>query len=476
MNFMNNPYFKNMAQNISNSQIRDMMKNLDSMPDDQLRNLMNMSGLGNMDINTFRNLDKNANLSDDNLNNMKNSSLFNTNNSNQTNNQDSNIKKSKNEIDNLKNESLEKLFLNKYELIKIEGNKLFRNGQLKEAKEKYYELLNDLNLITHFESDEHKTKIKELILTTRLNIANCLIKLNENELAIYECKNIIKEREGFKVYYRLGAAYFNKKDYQNSEIAFKKAEQYSNCLEEKSSLNIYFEKLNEILPKRKKSSEYNNRDCKFEEKKCQEEIKEQTKRNYSTNNINNEESKDDIKIEDINNKLNILNTNKEINEIDENQINQISEMFSKVDDETLKSILVSQGKTVTEEQLKMIKNPALIKLAHQQVKSNYNFNNNNNENIEDKVNLLEKKDISKNLNNNEMDLNSMMMNFISNPDLVKNLGGLFGGNQGKIPQQLETLLYLISLPQKIKSFLKSTRGIITVGLIFILITSYIFSK
>jgi hypothetical protein len=68
-----------------------------------------------------------------------------------------------------------------------------------------------------------------------------------------------------------------------------------------------------------------------------------------------------------------------------------------------------------------------------------------------------------------------MMDFVSkNPDLLKSMGPMLGGKNGELPPQLETIMYILSLPQKIKSFFTSTRGILTVGLIIVLIVSYIY--
>lgn len=480
MNF-NNPYFKSMAQNLSNSQIRETMKNIDSMPDDQLKELMKMSGLGNIDLNTFRNMNKNVNLSDENINNMKKSSFFPENHQ-----QPSNIKSTPiNEVNNLKTDSIERLFLNKFEVIKAEGNKLFRNGELKEAKEKYYELLNNLNLISNFKSIDEEKQIKDLILTTRLNITNCLIKLNENELAIYECKNIIKEKESFKAYYRLGIALYNKKDYSQSKISFHKAEEFSNCSDEKKSLMLYLEKLNECLPKQNndfsiKENKENNNDNKYfkninEETKCQDEIQI-------------ESSKSKILDDKVDNSNIFPNSNNIINNINDNQIDKISEFISKNDDETLKALLTSQGKSISEEELKIIKNPSMIKFAYQQLKNNPNLYNDKliNKDIQDIKKDKENK-IDTNENNlssthnfeEDMNMNGIngIMNLISkNPDILKNLGGLFGAKSGEVPPQLETILYILSIPQRINSFVRSTRGIITIGLILILFISYFVCK
>lgn len=474
MNF-NNPYFKNMAQNLSNSQIRETMKNLDSMPDDQLKELMKMSGLGNFDLNTFRNLNKNVNLSDENINNMKKSSFFTENHQQSSNNKST----TNNEKNNLKNDSIERLFLNKFEIIKAEGNRLFRNGELKEAKEKYYELLNNLNLISNFKSIDEEKQIKDLILTTRLNITNCLIKLNENELAIYECKNILKEKESFKAYYRLGIALYNKKEYSQSKISFHKAEEFSNCSDEKKSLTVYLEKLNECLPKQNNDFSYkenninDNKSSKnniFEETKCQDEIQ-----------IESEKSK--ITDDKIDNSNIIPNTNI-INNINDDQIDKISEFICK-NDETLKALLTSQGKTVSEEELKIMKNPSMIKFAYQQLKNNPNLYNDKliNKDIQDinkdkeiKIDSNKHNVLSSTNNLEGMNMNGIMDLISKNPDILKNLGGLFGTKSGEVPPQIETILYLLSIPQRINSFVKSTRGIITIGLIFVLIISYFICK
>ena len=258
---MNDPQFRNMAQNMNNDTMRNMMKNIEYMNDDQLKSMMNMAGVGHMDVNTFKQMSKNmANSNDDTLNNMKRSaSSFSPNNTNsypsnqpRSENTQPNINKSKSVKfdDNFINQAFKKSNkIIELEEIKNKGNELFRQKKYKEAKEKYYEILNSLDE-EHIKIEERE-ETKTIINTTRLNISNCLLKLEEYELAIYECLKVLKETETFKVHYRLGNAYFCKKNYEKAEFHFNSSLKFAITNDETNSSKEFLNKLIELKPKPK---------------------------------------------------------------------------------------------------------------------------------------------------------------------------------------------------------------------------------
>lgn len=311
---MNDPYYRNMAQNMNNDQMRNMMKNMESMPDDQLKYMMSMSGMGHMDVNTFRAMSKSfSNISDDNLNNMKKqaSTNFPSNTSQTTQQTNPPLNKSKSTVvdDSIIRDAFNKSnTLTKLESIKNKGNELFRLGKYREAKEKYYEMFNESEQALPLIKDQkEKEQVKDIVITTRLNIVNCLLKLDENELAIYECGKILNEKESFKAHYRMGNAYFNKANYEKAELHFKSSLALAVTTEEKSTVNEFLTKINSRKPKFTEESKENNLSSNNK--------KEENKANYNDNDSNNNNNKskpkdlnnykekdnnvsDDIKVED----------------------------------------------------------------------------------------------------------------------------------------------------------------------------------
>ncbi len=268
MNFMNDPYYRNMAQNMNNDHMRNMMKNIETMPDDQLKNIMSMSGMGNMDVNAFRSMSKSFNnISDDNLNNIKKQASSNfptsqpqSNPQTQTTNPTLNKSKSTVVDDKLISDAFNKSdTLSKLEAIKNKGNELFRQGKYRDAKEKYYEMFNESEqALPSIKDPKESELVKDIVITTRLNIVNCLLKLNENELAIYECGKILNEKESFKAHYRMGNAYFNKGNYDKAESHFKSSISMASSNEERSTVNEFLAKIELKKPKPKEESKEDN--------------------------------------------------------------------------------------------------------------------------------------------------------------------------------------------------------------------------
>ena len=154
----------------------------------------------------------------------------------------------------------------------------------------------------------------------------------------------------------------------------------------------------------------------------------------------------------------------------------MTKMFSEMDNEFIKNMMKAQGLNMSDEQISLMKNSEMIKMAQKQIKTNPNMtypNTTVSNTMVDKKDELKQPTIPQMPTNFDM---KSMMDFVSkNPDLLKSMGPMLGGKNGELPPQLETIMYLLSLPQKIKSFFTSTRGILTVGLIVVLVISYFYS-
>ena len=256
--------YQNMMRNMNPDMMRNAAKNMDNMSDDQIRNMMNMSGMGNMDVGMFRQMSKQmSNSTDNDLNNMKNTASNmrtgnNTNNNQQQNNtyssynnnnqkyQQSNQNSVNSEKDKLNDLLKESSEMDKLQKIKESGNQLFKQNNYTSAKEKYYELLSSINTV--YEETKKPEEIKfldDLKVTCRLNIANCYLKLKEYDLVINECVKILRlDQENFKANYRMGVAYYSKKDFIKAKESFDKSLTLKNItVDDKKTVNEYLQKI-----------------------------------------------------------------------------------------------------------------------------------------------------------------------------------------------------------------------------------------
>lgn len=320
MNMMNSPYFRNMMNNMTPDMMKSACKNIDSMSDDQLKSMMASSGMGYMDVNTFRQMSKTmSNSSNDDLNKMsqkaKDMTFQNTNttsnpnnssttNKTNTNSSTNNSTKSKNvTTDDVFNDALNRNSskIEQLERVKEKGNSLFKEAKYAEAKEKYFELMNNINEM-NIESDSKEYKdLEKLKIVVRLNIANCLLKLNDYEMAIYECNKVLSvDSKNFKANYRTAMAYQSKKDYEKAKTFYNKALNSDCSTEEINTVKECLLKINKLLG--------NN-----DNEKSNSFVKSSEKESFTSNNVKEEEklNKENTPISNFNNDKNTsVNENK----------------------------------------------------------------------------------------------------------------------------------------------------------------------
>ena len=324
---MNNPMFTNAFDNMNPEMLRNMSKMVDGMSDDQLKQMISRSGMGNIDPQFYRQqLKFMSSMSDKDLENMKNlnKSKF-TNGGNQTNNFSSNntnnnsqnnqnqsnnsSKQNQNSTDDiLKN--INETEYNKLLSIKNQGNELFKQGKYSLANEKYSEILNKIINIKPNKNESHL--YQELEISSRLNIANCYINLNEYLLTVNECKKVLKiDSNNFKALYRCGIGYFNMNENELALVFFENSLKSKNITKsDEESVNNY---LNRIKEKNKKDIVYKTEIKSDTDNKSnvndilKNELLNNSKDNKNTehsldSNKNKIEESSDIKIESLDNK------------------------------------------------------------------------------------------------------------------------------------------------------------------------------
>lgn len=179
-------------------------------------------------------------------------------------------------------------------------------------------------------------------------------------------------------------------------------------------------------------------------------------------------------------------------------------MLRGMDNSTIKSMMSMQGMNLSDEQIEMMKNvnPQMLQMAKKnQVQINpaginTNMTNqsipNNSLSNDSVASTVPNRNISNNNpidqtnafpNLNNMDMNGMFKMIQDNPQIMNMMGpqmaNMFGGNGGNqqvMMNSMQNILWLISLPQRIKAFITSPRGILFISIVLILIIAYFYNR
>ena len=308
-----------------------------------------------------------------------------------------------------------------------------------------------------------------------------------------EEKNKEKEKEQQK----------EEKNNNKNNIEEKKEEIKEEVKKEDNKLN----NLQNMIEKEKEKNKINKKDKddkdKEEEKKEEEEddIKVEDTKDIKKNTINtstsNTSSNYNNTFNNNNNYNNFNNFNNnqpphlnqeyinqarnQLNNMSDEQMNMMLTQMKNMDNQTLKNMMASQGMNLTDQQIEMMKmslTPETFKMMRD---SNFNppnmgnaYNNNiNNNNISNNINT--NNNINQTGNNNSMpqmpNLANMdfqqMMDFIKkNPELLKmvspQLSQMLGGKNIDpeiMMKSMEKIMWIFSIPGRIKRFMLSWRGV-----------------
>ena len=188
-----------------------------------------------------------------------------------------------------------------------------------------------------------------------------------------------------------------------------------------------------------------------------------------------------------------------------------------MDNQSIKNMMQAQGMNISDEQINMMKNGEFIKNAHKQMRNNpqmfenyktqmknSNINTNSNTNSDKSTsinpstrNCCDHSHSQETQNNNHnqappqfpdmsnfpknMDMSSMMDFISKNPDMLKmispQLAKMFGNSKnGEIPPEMQTIMYILGMPQKIKKWFTSPKGLLISGLAGYFIYNYFWGK
>lgn len=175
----------------------------------------------------------------------------------------------------------------------------------------------------------------------------------------------------------------------------------------------------------------------------------------------------------------------------------MTQMFANMDNNTIKQMMQMQGMSISDEQINMMKNPEMIKSVQGMIKSNPDIVNKRQQEF------LSDKKISSQINSNDtvssntnppsqmpnmsqlggMDMKSMMDFVQKNPELLKSLSPQLANMMGSkgmenmdMGKAIETIVWIMSIPSKIKSFFTSTQGIVITSLVGYIVYNYFWGK
>ena len=323
----------------------------------------------------------------------------------------------------------------------------------KEKKKEANNIKNEINEIKEEKKEKDKTTVKEI------NINN----ENRNEI-----KNEIKTDE-------------NK---ERSENKINNEEKYENKDDKLNNLRSVIEKEKE---KNKKVKEEED-DIKIED------TKEPT---YSNNNINNNINYNNINNFNYNNNFNNINNSpkfsqeyinearNQMNNMTDEQLREMIENMKRMDNQTMKNLMAAQGMNLSDQQINMMKNslsPELLRMVQNQNFQNPNMNANGNINSNNINNTINTTSNSNNpqqqmSNLGNMDFSQMMEFIKKNPELLKmvspQLSQMMGGKNVDpelMMKSMENILWIFSIPSRIKKFMLSWRGVCLI--IFIIAIFY----
>lgn len=184
-------------------------------------------------------------------------------------------------------------------------------------------------------------------------------------------------------------------------------------------------------------------------------------------------------------------------------MNSMTDMFKSMDNSMIKNMMKMQGLDISDQQLELMKNNMNTNMLKMMSKSPYmdnainNIPNNGNQtNVNVNASIAttnNSSNTSAQINNNiptnipnfgdlsKMDMGSMMKFVQDNPQMLNMMGPQFAnmfGKEGSDPdvmrKSMESILWLITMPQRVKAYFTSTQGKLLILFILILIIAYFY--
>ena len=244
------------------------------------------------------------------------------------------------------------------------------------------------------------------------------------------------------------------------------------------------EKLKNNINKKKKEEVKKEEEAKEKDEIQVEDTKDTKKTNNltSSNNSNNYNNNNNFNANTSKfNQENINQARNQINNMSDEQINFMIQQMKNMDNQTLKNMMSSQGMNLSDQQIEMMKmslTPETFKMLKDPnfnppnmvnpINNNININTNNNINNNQSGNNAPQQ--MPNLSN--MDFQQMMDYIKKNPELLKIISPQLSQMMGDknidpeiIMKSMEKIMWIFSIPGRIKRFILSWKGICFIILI-----------
>ena len=377
-------------------------------------------------------------------------------------------------------------YLDNANAIGNQNEKKMVEPHLKECKEKLDEFKKKereerLRKEKEKEKEKENEKKKE-----ENNINNDINEIKDQKKEINKEKDVNNEKNEIKDENKINENIINNKDKTQKE-------------ERKETKDSKLDNLRNVIEQEKEKNKKNK-----EKEEEEDEIKiEDTKDSFYSNNFNNNNNNNmnnNIN-NNFNNNINMpprynqdyINQarNQMINMTDE-QLEQMIQNLKNMDNQTLKNLMAAQGMNLSDEQIEMMKNslsPELLRMVQNQNFQNppMNQNNNNNINNDNTNNNINTNNITNNNAQNppmpnlgnlgNMDFTQMMEFIKKNPQILKmvspQLSKMMGGKDIDpeiMMKSMENIMWIFSIPGRIKRFMLSWRGICLI--VFIIVIFY----
>ena len=187
------------------------------------------------------------------------------------------------------------------------------------------------------------------------------------------------------------------------------------------------------------------------------------------------------------NKEQMSKAREDILNMNDDQLNNMFNMMKNMDNATFKNMMKMQGMDISDDQLNMVKNSMNPDMFRMMAKNSDKFDNLP---TPTKTNSLDNENVPPqttkptttqqqpfNMPQN-MDMSSMMSFIQNNPQLLNMMGPqfsqMFGNNDPHMMKAIQNIMWLMSMPQRIKAFFSTTNGKMLILVIIVLIIAYFY--
>jgi hypothetical protein len=170
--------------------------------------------------------------------------------------------------------------------------------------------------------------------------------------------------------------------------------------------------------------------------------------------------------------------------MNDDQLNNMFNMMKNMDNATFKNMMKMQGMDISDDQLNMVKNSMNPDMFRMMSKNSDKLDNiptpTKNTSLDNETQPTTQKTTPQQPFSipQNMDMSSMMSFIQNNPQLLNMMGPqfsqMFGNNDPHMMKAIQNIMWLMSIPQRIKTFFSTTNGKMFILVIIVLIIAYFY--